>query len=394
MQVAYHFVAAKYSAKRQPSRRKHGRTHLHSISYPSVSESTSISRSARAMVANSHAPVSVSGADRQNSTSTAESESTLVTEGSNSDHQPSRSARAWVPSSQQTRPVVIPGQVYSLPRDAHVTSLRFADREGNESPSSSDEEELVHRYGRAVRDAPGTYSLVHTTPMPPTTSTAVQPRQSTDLTTIEPDNTRQESDFNHFMGRFRSLIEQVTRDTDAGVELAHQDQPVYYHYTEDAPPSPASSRPPTEDDEENVGEFFPYFGRIIQRMPTIESMGSKEVMSLASSARGDRSVHTLSRPPTRSNTLMTDGSQSPSRRNSLNAAVALSSPVEGSFNLDGFVSELGELGKASSQQSTKTHALGSKSTASYYTATSSNSPIDSPSEANWHNATPVRNGSR
>lgn len=354
-----------------------------------MTETTSTSRSARVMVTTSNSPVSVSREGRQNSTSTAESESTLVTEESHTDHQVGRGARVRMPAAQATdsRTIVIPGQTYPTPRDVHSSSLRFADRGSNEIPNSSDEEDMELRYGRHLRNYAGSYAFV-----PPTTS-AIPPRQSSDSTVLESDSARQESDFHSFIGRFRSLIDQVTRETDEGIALAYNDEPTY-RYSEHTPPSPVSSRLLSVDEEDDDKEYIFSTGHYIQRMPTIASVGSREAMSLGSSARGDRSVHTLSRPPTRSNTLMTDGSQSPSRRNSLNPAIALSSPVEGSFNLDGFVSELGELGGSSSQQSTKSPELGSKSTASYYTANSAHSPIDGPSESSWPSANQPRNCAR
>lgn len=113
-------------------------------------------------------------------------------------------------------------------------------------------------------------------------------------------------------------------------------------------------------------DYVPVMGKLIQRMPTIESLGSREVMSLASASayRGDRSVHTLSRPPTRANTLSLSeaaGSPSVSRSNSLTASIVLASPVE-----------------APSPTSEHMHgSIGSRNTASYYTASGPSTGVDS-----------------
>lgn len=76
----------------------------------------------------------------------------------------------------------------------------------------------------------------------------------------------------------------------------------------------------------------PIVGRSIHRMSTIESIGSPESASVYC---GERSVHTISRPLTRSNTInVSEGrsSRSGSRRPSLDAGPTLSSPVSASMS--------------------------------------------------------------
>ncbi|KAF8154224.1 hypothetical protein B0H34DRAFT_720981 [Crassisporium funariophilum] len=185
----------------------------------------------------------------------------------------------------------------------------------------------------------------------------------------DPENDR---DLTGFVDRFRSLLTQITQETDEGLELARSPSPENIRETS---PSHHRDLPPsyTEDNDEqdyddddddddyhdqrhdnrNVfnlppvppalgyNEFgLPYppdenvrmLNGYIRRMPTIESMGSGEVGSSigASSYRAGESVYTSSRPPTR-NTLLSwtsteydpPGSGPPSRANSLSARAEL-----------------------------------------------------------------------
>lgn len=138
-------------------------------------------------------------------------------------------------------------------------------------------------------------------------------------------------DVQDFAERFRALVEQVSRETEAGLELAGHDHDDDEHDDADADLSFVFPSSPSPEPDTDGTHYVPVMGKIIQRMPTIESLGSREVMSLASGQRGDRSVHTLSRPPTRANTLTMSeaaGSPSVSRSNSLTASIVLASPVE------------------------------------------------------------------
>ncbi|TFK48217.1 hypothetical protein OE88DRAFT_559700 [Heliocybe sulcata] len=129
-----------------------------------------------------------------------------------------------------------------------------------------------------------------------------------------------------FVDRFRSLVDQVSRETEEGMEYARRP---------DYPFDPAALNQrivnlddDSDDDEEEEDsesgtdgrsmtpeDYVAMLGGYVRRMPTIESLSSREVMSLANS-RGGQS----SRPPTRAATLSVSeqGSQPPSRSNSLN----------------------------------------------------------------------------
>ncbi|TCD67744.1 hypothetical protein EIP91_011986 [Steccherinum ochraceum] len=181
-----------------------------------------------------------------------------------------------------------------------------------------------------------------------------------------------DSDLNHFVDQFRALVNQVTEETDAGIDLAQNDHRPGYYVDHRIPSPNMTARSGQIPDDE---DFF-IVGGVVQRMPTIESLGSREVMSLATSSnsRGER-TDSLSRPPTRQTmSLLSDGagSQPPSRSNSLSASIALSppSPLESSFG--GTVSELGELQKPIGGVSAGTLRPSTKSSSSgtYYTALS------------------------
>lgn len=164
-----------------------------------------------------------------------------------------------------------------------------------------------------------------------------------------------DSELNSFAAHFRALVEQVTRETVEAVGYAQNDQ-------YDFPGSYAGAR---DGDDAHV-----MLGRTIHRMPTIESLGSGEVMSLASmSAAG------FSRNSTRSNTLSnadSPHSRSASRANSLDAAVSLSVSLDGLAAMgEERLGEMGELQTPSSATSLSGQVLfGSRSTASYQTAMS------------------------
>ncbi|KXN92542.1 hypothetical protein AN958_05397 [Leucoagaricus sp. SymC.cos] len=161
--------------------------------------------------------------------------------------------------------------------------------------------------------------------------------------------------------KFRSLVSQITRETDQAVASARSDtisdsssgsQPSINETTFDFYPPPI---PPTigynefgqpYPPEENI----PILNGFIRRMPTIESMGSREI---ASTNRGssvysgsivDRLAGTSnSRPPTRIS-LSPPGSDPPSRTNSLSMHA---SDIIGSLSVPGnamvSTSEVGEL---------------------------------------------------
>ncbi|PPQ85762.1 hypothetical protein CVT25_003080 [Psilocybe cyanescens] len=175
--------------------------------------------------------------------------------------------------------------------------------------------------------------------------------------------------------RFRSLLSQISQETDAAMEYARHEQSSpdntteFTHLSSVQPPSYSQGNYDDDSDDEldiheqsqgrqngnifnlppvppslGYNEFgLPYppdqdirmLNGYIRRMPTIESMGSGEVGSSigASSARQGGSIYTSSRPPTR-NTLLSfastdyemaggNGSNPPSRANSLSARAEL-----------------------------------------------------------------------
>ncbi|KAL0573069.1 hypothetical protein V5O48_008895 [Marasmius crinis-equi] len=154
---------------------------------------------------------------------------------------------------------------------------------------------------------------------------------------------RDDRELTNFVDRFRMLVSQITRETEDALEFARSDTyvterevesddedssdegyPQWYNPNYPPPPPPALGydefgRPyPPEDHVRILNQF-------VRRMPTIESLGSRELASIHSSSMGradderiaSMSMYTLSRPPTR--TMMSDftGSEPPSRPGSV-----------------------------------------------------------------------------
>lgn len=223
----------------------------------------------------------------------------------------------------------------------------------SQSPSSSEEDTVESgsgedHYGRPVHRTPGGYASVPLASPPPHDRDGRGPGSSWDPV---PD-----SELHSFAAHFRALVEQVTRETEDAVAYARDEQFDF----------PASYSD-TSRDRDDVAHVV--LGRTIHRMPTIESLGSHEVMSLASmSAAGGRS-----RPSTRSNTLSnTDAphSRSASRANSLDAAVSLTISVDGMAG-EMAPGEMGQLTPSSATSLTGPFHFGTRSTgASYHTARS------------------------
>ncbi|KAF8064334.1 hypothetical protein FPV67DRAFT_1504536 [Lyophyllum atratum] len=195
-----------------------------------------------------------------------------------------------------------------------------------------------------------------------------------------PSNTHGDVELNGFQDHFRSLVSQITRETEEGLELAVTASPTQ---TSDALPELPRIPPAVGYDE--FGRPYPPDERVsilngyVRRMPTIESMGSREVGSMtASSVYTDRDTITtsirsgpISRPPTRANTLSASehstGSRPSSRSNSITAGAET---LLGA----GRTTELGELGDRglvnSMAESLASTGSSYPSTMSYYTATS------------------------
>jgi hypothetical protein len=149
-----------------------------------------------------------------------------------------------------------------------------------------------------------------------------------------------EADLFGFVDRFRSLVNQVSRETDDGLEIVPTNSTSGGY----SPSSPNATQ--TLNGEElahllRSGEFGPpqppddhvmVLGGYVRRMSTIESVGSREQGSIASSVHRNGtfmssnrsgSGHTqYSRPPTRANTLAASeaASEPPSPSSSLNAS--------------------------------------------------------------------------
>lgn len=222
---------------------------------------------------------------------------------------------------------------------------------------------------------------------------------------------------NEFMDRFKPMASRVAQETDQALDMAHSNHSLSPETTNgiptrDLPPSYKDdwddfSNPRVGNNIFNLPPVFPALGynefglpyppdqnvRVlngyIRRMPTIESMGSREVGSSvgASSNRAVESIFNSSRPPTR-NTLLsmhsTDhdspNSEPPSRTNSLSARAEL---FVGLSSVPNNASEHGELLGRTSPVSrrlstpisyvdhTSSPASG---TSSYQTATSEPSP--------------------
>ncbi|RPD77216.1 hypothetical protein L226DRAFT_533220 [Lentinus tigrinus ALCF2SS1-7] len=350
--IAYHAVSYKYMVTRRPSRRRHASAIFrHSAaSFPSPSTGTmASSRSFRPMatVSSSTLPVS-SGADslvsprRERSGNVSDGETHTL-----------RSARSRIlagdvsPSGSKVVRRAVSAQ------GLRSTASRQESTARSQSPSSSEEdtaESGEDRYGRPIHRSSAGYASVPLASPPPQDRDGRSPGSSWDPV---PD-----SELNSFAAHFRALVEQVTRETDDAVAYAHTEQ-------YDFPTSYAGANRDRDDAHVVVG-------RTIHRMPTIESLGSHEVMSLASMSGAGG----FSRPSTRSNTLSnTDAphSRSASRANSLDAAVSLSVSVDGLSAMGGEVApgEMGQLTPSSATSLNGPFYFGSRSTgASYHTARS------------------------
>ena len=172
------------------------------------------------------------------------------------------------------------------------------------SPSSSDDDlpghDLDDRYGRPLHRELGAYTSV---PLASPSRGGGSPSGSggggagANAWDPVPD-----SELNTFAAQFRALVEQVSRETDEAVAYAQADRYSSGYYS--------------GNDRDDAAARVVAVGRTIHRMPTIESLGSHEVMSLASMQGA------ASRPSTRSNTLSNGDappSRSGSRANSLDA---------------------------------------------------------------------------
>ncbi|KAI8990371.1 hypothetical protein BD414DRAFT_483405 [Trametes punicea] len=347
--IAYHAVSYKYLITRQPSRRRHTSIFRHSAaSFPTASVRTGTSASSRSfrpiMTASSiTAPVSPSQDGGSAQSSPMRERAVSLNDNETRTLRSSRSrimAQNISPSgSKVVRRVVSATALKPTPRQAPLRDT---------SPSSSDEDltssASEDRYGHPVRRSPGAYSSV---PLSSPSRGESGNRANASWDPV-PD-----SELNTFAVQFRALVEQVSRETDAAVAYARADR-----YS--------SSGYYSANDRDEPDAARVVVGRTIHRMPTIESLGSHEVMSIASMQGGGGGV---SRPSTRSNTLSNGDappSRSASRANSLDAAVSLSL----SLDSPGAVGEMGEHTPSPTTSLNGATLLGSRSTGSYHTAMS------------------------
>ncbi|KAI3604149.1 hypothetical protein WG66_010122 [Moniliophthora roreri] len=168
-------------------------------------------------------------------------------------------------------------------------------------------------------------------------------------------STRGDHDLNQFIDQFRVLVNQIARETEEAVEYAHPDtyvrevdsdsdtdesdlgSPRSLEFHNPDFPFGFPQIPPRTLGYDEFGQPYPpdepvrILNGYIRRMPTIESLGSREVVSsiwshMDSDRAGGLSIHSLSRPSTRGMTEFA-GSEPTSQANSLrlNIAAALAS---------------------------------------------------------------------
>ncbi|KAJ7258079.1 hypothetical protein B0H12DRAFT_1232384 [Mycena haematopus] len=335
----YHFSLASYQQTRRPS--------LHRAS--TFSESTYLGSPPMSVTPLPTSPPATSTIN-SGSRPTLDHRSPRSSRGSSSMHRPSTS-----PSS---------GDNLRLPR---IT----------DSPRSSNDSGLPEEFDP--------YANLTPSPGPTSTSAPGAPSES-------------DQELYSFVDRFRSLVSQINRESEEASQLA----PTQSAYLAD----PAFravvgydefGRPYPPDDHVRILNSY------VRRMPTIESIGSREMTAGTSVAASSlyqeqrSSLHTLSRPPTRAMTDRDGFSEPPSRAGSLSlAAVELINAMGGVEGLPEHLGELvgrvrraGSIGSTGSQSQsggtggTATTAGTNVSGASYFTASASplHTPIvDSPLE--------------
>ncbi|PSR73041.1 hypothetical protein PHLCEN_2v11145 [Hermanssonia centrifuga] len=243
------------------------------------------------MVSSTNAPVSIARIVRQSSNHTSESEGTAGRASSSTTrpilrHGHPSSGGSEEASSDGLKESRQSFSQYSQPSsDGHIASPHRFASDDDRADSDSSEEDVTSdghggassRYGRQIRHSPGAYSMV-----PPSTRDSVHAAETP--LSFSPDG-----NMHNFVDRFRVLLDEVSRETDAALEFARNDRPGLYI-------DPTASSSPTSLDQISLPpspdiDYVPIVGALIRRMPTIESLGSREVMSLASSIiRGDRSL--------------------------------------------------------------------------------------------------------
>lgn len=315
-----------------PSRRRRSRTHAHSLSFDGTTSPST--RSLGTMVSTATTPVSAPRPLRQSSYN---SDSDFTHESGASAPSTSRPRKLRRSQSRVSADRVssdgraraarpLSGERGPPSADGHTTTLRFVDELGHVahvSPSGSSDnlhlsapsaaasapaQDGSSRYGMPVGGAPSPASPSDSV-AGPEAAFAAGPSASAS----QHPHARQADDMQHFVDRFRALVDQVTRETEDGMDLARQDaHDPYDPYAEhdaagDIAHYAAHRYAGSANDDE--GDYVPVMGKIIQRMPTIESLGSREVMSLASAgggpARARRRARRMDAPPRAARTMRT-----------------------------------------------------------------------------------------
>jgi hypothetical protein len=191
----------------------------------------------------------------------------------NPGHPSRHPSRSTVASQGNTRPT--PDR--SL-RTSHTSSTEFY------PSSSSDEDENA----LDLRFDPVLMQQRLDNAIPPSTTTS--------------SNTQSDRELNNFADRFRSLVSQISRETDDAVQIAQSD--TYYDPVplEDVY-NTASYASYNNDYRYPPDDHIHILNGVVRRMPTIESLGSRELVSSIASSSQDRDrdrFGSLSRPPTRS----------------------------------------------------------------------------------------------
>ncbi|KDQ55993.1 hypothetical protein JAAARDRAFT_317116 [Jaapia argillacea MUCL 33604] len=337
----YHFVSYKFFSIRHPPRRRtsqSSRRHSSNIHRrPSASSpiTSPLSPSMQPMMQNTSTPTSPSSfraglpAVPQDARSPRQSSITIVEEP-HFERIPSsrslRSARSRIASTKD-------GLGLNTPSPSHHRSSWSSSGHGHVASSGRTVVPSVH----GSHEDLGDLEEIHLERPSRPVSERLDDSQDGDFGAA---SQTPDEDLISFVDRFRAMVTQVTRETEEGLEFARGDDfDSADAHTTGVPPdyeaNPEEDEAYEDDDEEVQYEEFPrrsftpedhvrMLGGFVRRMPTIESLSSREVMSSVRGA-GSASVRSLysgSRPPTRANTInMSDGwslSQPPSRSNSLN----------------------------------------------------------------------------
>ncbi|KAK0200711.1 hypothetical protein DFS33DRAFT_1266389 [Desarmillaria ectypa] len=184
-------------------------------------------------------------------------------------------------------------------RNASIRSVPVTDSPPSEEDSSSTE---THHHTSIPSGEKSRTSSSSATPQTPTSPLPVASDSDRDLY--------------NFVDQFRSLVSQISRETDEGLEYARPDGSSSSHSESMASSYSYSAaigydefgRPYPPDDHVRV------LGGYVRRMPTIESIGSRE-MGTTSSLHTVERMTSISRPPTQNTLPMS--SEPPSRPDSI-----------------------------------------------------------------------------